>query len=128
MTNDEGKSGAVAGIIWAFGGDAFIGRRMLIANEPGLNLAPDAAVLIFALLCSVLTGIVFGTVPAWIASRSDVNNALKESSRGTTSSRSQNRLRHTLIIGEVPKLGVDEMPGSYADVLKITALKQGAQL
>jgi len=30
-----------------------------------------------------------------------VNDALKESSRGTTSSRSQHRLRHTLIIGEV---------------------------
>jgi len=29
---------------------------MLIANESGLNLAPDATVLIFALLCSVLTG------------------------------------------------------------------------
>jgi len=93
--------GGALGLLLAFGGDAFIGRRMLIANEPGLNLAPDAAVLIFALLCSVLTGIVFGTVPAWIASRSDVNNALKESSRGTTSSRSQHRLRHTLIIGEV---------------------------
>ncbi len=32
------------------------------------------------------------------------------------------------IIVEVPKLGVDEMLGSYAYVLKITALKQGAQL
>ena len=93
--------GGALGLLLASAGDAFIGRRMLIANESGLNLAPDATVLIFALLCSVLTGIVFGTVPAWIASRSDVNNGLKESSRGTTSSRSQHRLRHTLIIGEV---------------------------
>src|SRR2546426_354343 len=93
--------GGALGLVLASGGDAFIGRRMLIANEPGLNLAPDATVLIFALLSSVLTGIVFGTVPAWIASRSDVNNGLKESSRGTTSSRSQHRLRHALIIGEV---------------------------
>jgi predicted permease len=93
--------GGSLGLLLAVGADAFIGRRLLIADEPGLNLAPDASVLIFALLCSVLTGIVFGTVPAWIASRADVNDALKESSRGTTSSRSQHRLRHTLIIGEV---------------------------
>ena len=94
-------SGGALGLLSALWGDEFIGRRMLIANEPGLNLAPDATVLSFALLCSLATGIVFGTVPAWIASRADVNDALKESSRGTTSSRSQHRLRHTLIIGEV---------------------------
>jgi len=93
--------GGALGLLLALWGDAFIGRRMLIANEPGLNLAPDAAVFIFALLCALVTGIVFGTVPAWIASRADVNDALKESSRGTTSSRSQHGLRHTLIIGEV---------------------------
>src|SRR5205814_2477503 len=92
--------GGALGLLLALAGDAFIGRRMLIANEPGLNLAPDATVVMFAVLCSVLTGIVFRTVPAWVASRADVNNALQESSRGTTSSRSQHRLRHTLIIGE----------------------------
>src|SRR6185295_13448457 len=54
-----------------------------------------------ALLCSLVTGVLFGTVPAWLASRADVNLALRENSRGNTAGRSQNRLRHTLIIGEV---------------------------
>jgi len=93
--------GGALGLLLAFWGGEFIGGRMRIANEPGLNLAPDATVLIFALLCSLLTGLVFGTVPAWVASSADVNDALKESSRGTTPSRSQHRLRQTLIIGEV---------------------------
>jgi len=31
----------------ALKGDEFIGRRILIANEPGLNLSPDATVLIY---------------------------------------------------------------------------------
>src|SRR6185503_15657593 len=42
-----------------------------------------------------------GTVPAWFASRADVNLALRENSRESTAGRSQHRLRHTLIVGEV---------------------------
>jgi len=40
-------------------------------------------------------------VPAWLSSRVDVNQALRENSRGSTSGRSQNRLRQALIVGEV---------------------------
>ena len=43
----------------------------------------------------------FGTVPAWLASRADINLALRENARGSTAGRSQHRLRHMLIIGEV---------------------------
>ena len=49
---------------------------------------------------SVVTGIAFGTMPAWLASRTDVNHALKESPRGSTSG-AHHRLRHALIVGEV---------------------------
>ena len=42
----------------------------------------------------------FGTVPAWLASRPDVNLVLKESPRGSTSG-SHHRLRYALIVGEV---------------------------
>ncbi|MBO0800091.1 MAG: ABC transporter permease, partial [Blastocatellia bacterium] len=55
----------------------------------------------FALLCSLLTGLLFGAVPAWLASRADVNQALRESARGSSSGRSHQRLRSSLIIGEV---------------------------
>ena len=73
----------------------------LFANLPGANVALDLKVFAFAFLCSLLTGVLFGTVPAWLASRADVNQALRENSRGSTAGRSQHRLRHTLIIGEV---------------------------
>jgi predicted permease len=49
----------------------------------------------------VLTGVLFGTVPAWLASRADVNQALRQNVRGSTAGRSHHRLRHALIIGEV---------------------------
>ena len=60
----------------------------------------DITVLAFAFLTSLLTGALFGTVPAWLASRADVNLALKESPRGSTSG-SHHRLRYALIVGEV---------------------------
>ena len=60
----------------------------------------DFTVFGFAFLISLLTGVLFGTVPAWLASRADVNLALKESPRGSTSG-SHHRLRHALIVGEV---------------------------
>jgi predicted permease len=62
-------------------------------------MSVDINVFGFALLCSVLTGLLFGTIPAWLASRPDVNTALKEQARGTTAS--SLRIRHGLILVEV---------------------------
>src|SRR6185369_1859379 len=78
----------------------FISSRLFI-DLPGASVQLDYRVFGFALLCSLLTGVLFGTVPAWLASRADVNLALRENSRGNTGGKSQNRMRHTLIIGEV---------------------------
>jgi putative ABC transport system permease protein len=78
----------------------FISVRMF-ADLPGAGVQLDYKVFGFALLCSLLTGVLFGTVPAWLASRADVNLALRENSRGSTAGRSQHRLRHALIVGEV---------------------------
>ncbi|HEY0762796.1 MAG TPA: ABC transporter permease [Pyrinomonadaceae bacterium] len=78
----------------------FISARMF-TDLPGASVQLDYKVFAFALLVSLLTGVIFGTVPAWLASRADVNLALRENSRGNTAGRSQHRLRHTLIVGEV---------------------------
>ena len=78
----------------------FISAR-LFTDLPGASVQLDYKVFGFALLCSLVTGVLFGTVPAWLASRADVNLALRENSRGSTAGRSQHRLRHTLIVGEV---------------------------
>ena len=78
----------------------FISNR-LFTDLPGASVQLDYKVFGFALLCSLLTGVLFGTVPAWFASRADVNQALRDNSRGNTAGRSQHRLRHTLIVGEV---------------------------
>ena len=73
----------------------------LFASLPGAEVKLDLKVFAFAFGCSLLTGLLFGTVPAWLASRADINQAIRENSRGATTGRSQHRLRHVLIIGEV---------------------------
>ncbi|MDQ5977199.1 MAG: putative transport system permease protein, partial [Verrucomicrobiota bacterium] len=61
----------------------------------------DARILAATLLVSLLTGVIFGVVPALFASRSDVNSTLKSQSRGATTGRGHNLMRHGLIVGEV---------------------------
>ena len=92
--------GGVISLAIALFGVRFISTR-LFSGLPGATVQLDYRVFGFALLVSLLTGILFGTVPAWFASRADVNLALRENSRGSTAGRSQHRLRHILIVGEV---------------------------
>jgi predicted permease len=77
----------------------FISNR-LFKSLPGAKVSLDMTVFGFALLVSVATGLIFGMMPAWFSSRVDVNQALRDNARGTIG-RSHNRLRNSLIVGEV---------------------------
>jgi putative ABC transport system permease protein len=92
--------GGVISLVIAIAGVQFISNRLFV-GLPGASVQLDYKVFGFALLCSLVTGVLFGTVPAWFASRADINLALRENSRGSTAGRSQHRLRYTLIVGEV---------------------------
>jgi putative ABC transport system permease protein len=61
------------------------------------NLKLDMRILLFTLAVSIITGILFGLVPALQAAKVDLNNALKQSTRVTATG----RLRSTLIVFEV---------------------------
>ena len=92
--------GGAISLVIALAAVRFISNR-LFDNLPGASVQLDYKVFGFALLCSLVTGVLFGTVPAWLASRADINLALRENARGSTAGKSQHRLRHMLIIGEV---------------------------
>jgi len=92
--------GGALSLLLAIWGVGFISRR-LFSDLPGAKVTLDFRVFGFALVCSVLTGLIFGTVPAWLASRADVNQALRENVRGSSSGRPHQRLRSALIVGEV---------------------------
>lgn len=92
--------GGVLSLVLALWAVKFI-SNYLFTNLPGASVTLDFKVFGFAFLCSLVTGLLFGTLPAWFASRADVNQALRDNARGSTAGRSQHRLRHTLIVGEV---------------------------
>jgi predicted permease len=77
-------AGGVAGIALAYAG-----ARMILAlafpDSPNLPIhaSPSLAVLAFAFALSLLTGLTFGVVPAWIASHSDPAEALRGVNRST---------------------------------------------
>lgn len=59
----------------------------------------DARVLAFAALIAVVSGVIAGLAPALRATRTDVNEHLKEGSKGSGASAS--KLSRTLVIGEI---------------------------
>jgi len=60
----------------------------------------DGAVLGFTLLLSLGTGVIFGLVPAWQASRVDLNSALKSGTRAG-GGEGKHRARNALVMTEV---------------------------
>ena len=77
-------AGGAAGLYVAYAGT----RTVLLlafrgAHYVPISARPSLAVLGFASLVSLLTGILFGVVPAWIGSRSDPAEALRGAGRST---------------------------------------------
>jgi len=61
----------------------------------------DGPVLLFTLAVTTLTGLIFGVVPGWQASRPALNQWLKESGRGSGEGARQPRLRNALVVSEI---------------------------
>ncbi len=93
--------GATVGIFVALWATRYLGSQITITEVPGFDLPVNRPVLLFNLAAAVATGVIFGTAPAMIASRADVNSALKQSGRGSTAGRSRHRMRHALIVCEL---------------------------
>jgi putative ABC transport system permease protein len=88
------------------------------------SIAVDMRVLGAAAVLAVVTGLLFGAVPAIQMTRPDLTSALKEGSRGTSASRSRQRLRSALVVGEVALavvllVGAALFIGSFRTLMKI---------
>ncbi|MBL8195209.1 MAG: ABC transporter permease [Blastocatellia bacterium] len=94
-------TGGLFGLLIAIWGiDALIAFAGL-ENMPRVSdIKVDGYVLAFTLGLSCATGIIFGLVPALQATKLDLTESLKETSRNTTSQQQQ-KLRSLLVIGEI---------------------------
>src|ERR1700689_760744 len=93
--------GGVAGIATAVGTLGFI-LRFVPSNVPRLNeVRIDWVVLAFALLISILTGLVFGLAPALHSAKVALSSAIREGGRGSGYSTKTGRLRDVLIVSEL---------------------------
>ena len=63
------------------------------------NMAPDLRVMAFALLVSLITGLVFGLMPAMRAARDDVSTRLRDGAAGSGTRRSWTS--NALIVGQL---------------------------
>lgn len=71
-------------------------------NLPRLQeIGVDGRVLAFTFGVSLLTGLIFGLLPAWSASRVGVNESLKEGGRSATAGGARQRLRSTFVVVEL---------------------------
>ena len=64
------------------------------------EMSVDGTVLAYTAMISIVSGIAFGVAPALRASRLDLNEALKDASRGSDSA-GRGRLRNALVVAEI---------------------------
>jgi putative ABC transport system permease protein len=81
------------------------GTTLLLALKPAelrrFDAIPmDARVLLFVFAISLLTGLLFGLLPAWSACRGDIAEALRENARTTATGVSRSPLRSLLVTAE----------------------------
>ena len=93
-------AGGALGVLLAYLAMAPI-RTFSAGSIPRVQeVSVDATVLLFALGVSVLTGILFGLVPAWQASRAGIAGVLKEGGRSSAAA-SGSWMRGALLVVEV---------------------------
>ena len=85
---------------------AWWGLRMILGIIPSELIPAEASVrlsipvLLFTVAVSMLTAVVAGLLPAWLASRAQTNEALKSGGRGASAG-SGARIRWALVVAEV---------------------------
>ncbi|MGO8817215.1 MAG: ABC transporter permease [Terriglobia bacterium] len=94
--------GGLAGLALAFGADKALMAVYLPADSSGLNIsaAPDFRILLFTLVVTVSTGLIFGLVPALRTTRPDLSRTLKDQA-GAVVKGGHGGLRKALVAAQV---------------------------
>ena len=94
-------AGGLAGLLLASWGVSFLTGPLVAALPRSQNIAIAWPVAFFTLGLSVITGVVFGMVPALHATGFDVRQSLNEEGRGGAGASQHRRVRSALVVAEV---------------------------
>jgi len=93
--------GGVLGILFAFWGTKAI-LALAPSTLPRVSAVHlDLRVLLFSVLVTIASGLVFGIVPAVTASKTNLVSSLKDAERGDSASSSRQWLRRGFVVSEV---------------------------
>jgi putative ABC transport system permease protein len=93
--------GAVAGLLVTAWVVSFLTSSAAAALPRMHNVAIEWRVIFFAFALAVLTGLIFGLVPALYATRTPIRASLNEESRGGSGSTRQRKLHASLVVVEI---------------------------
>ena len=94
------SAGGVAGLLGAFWAVHVINGALPPNTLPVPAIHLDLKVLLFAVGLTVVTGLLFGIVPAWRMAKTDLNDVLKQAGRGE-SGRLRATMRNGLATAEI---------------------------
>jgi putative ABC transport system permease protein len=93
-------AGGAAGMLLAYWAMPFLRARVGGVLPRAADVAVNPQVMLFTLAVSVVTGLLFGILPALLNSKGDVSDALKDSGRGAVS-RHQGLTRRALVVAQL---------------------------
>jgi putative ABC transport system permease protein len=110
-------------------GLAWVGLRTLLATSPGSvpraeEITLDGTVLLFTLVVSVVTGLLFGFAPLMHLTQRTINMSLREGGQRATAGSARMRLRRLLVVSEIALavvlvVGSGLMLRSFATLLRV---------
>jgi putative ABC transport system permease protein len=114
--------GAVLGLGVAWIGITLFNNAIAPTNPPfWIQIRLDTPVLLFVVAVTAIASLVSGAVPAWQAARADVNEILKDESRGGSSFR-MGRLSKSLVVLEIA-LSCGLLVGAGLMIKSVTKLR-----
>ena len=91
--------GGALGLLLAYGGMKTLLKALPAALPRSGEVSLDSKVLLFTVVLSLVTGVIFGLAPALKASRTNLQEVMKQSGRGSSGFR--HRLQGTFVVTEI---------------------------
>lgn len=93
----SGVFGSALGI-W---GTKLLGRYGQADLPSGFDFSVDARVLLFTVIVTFLTGLIFGSFPAFKLARTNINSELRDEGRGSTGSHERVQTKNLLVVFQI---------------------------